>query len=156
VSLLKKFFPQTDCFSISFLERVYFDGEYAVYRGVLIKKGNHRWKILYETEPPFKVEITKDTVKMGYEGEELQTFDVKEYKNPILEVLIHLDNPQSIFKFKPQGKDLILLIPKKEISDFISGGRLILKDGKPYIVEVENGEENRVTIVIEKVMPQCE
>ena len=155
VSLPKNFIPKGNCFSIFFLERLYFDGEYETYRGVLIKEGNRHWKIIYETSPPFRVEVIGDTVKMGYEGEEFQTFDAKEYKNPVLEILIHLEEPEKLFKFQPAGKDSFTLIPKGEISDYISRGRLILKDGKPYIVEVESGEDNRITIVIEKVTPEC-
>jgi hypothetical protein len=152
---IERFFPKNKCFSIFFLERLYFDGEYETYRGVLIKEGNRRWKIIYETSPPFRVEVIGDTVKMGYEGEEFQTFDAKEYKNPVLEILIHLEEPEKLFKFQPAGKDSFTLVPKGEISDYISRGRLILKDGKPYIVEVESGEDNRITIVIEKITPEC-
>jgi hypothetical protein len=155
VSLPKNFIPKGNSFSIFFLERLYFDGEYETYRGVLIKEGNRHWKIIYETSPPFRVEVIGDTVKMGYEGEEFQTFDAKEYKNPVLEILIHLEEPEKLFKFQPAGKDSFTLVPKGEISDYISRGRLILKDGKPYIVEVESGEDNRITIVIEKITPEC-
>ena len=154
--LLKKLIPYKECFSVFFLEKAVFDGEYETYRGVLIKKKNNSWKIIYKTKPVFKIVVTKDTIKMGYEGEESEIFNRKEYKNPILEILFHLENPEKIFEFKPLEKDVFLLIPKGDLANYILRGRLFLKSGKPYIIEVESGEDNHVTILLEKIVPQCE
>ncbi len=153
---IKTFFKTLKgCLKVYFSEEVVFDGEYQTYKGLMIK-GENQIRIFYQTQPPFKVVVSGDTVKIGYEGEESEIFNRKEYKNPILEILFHLENPEKIFEFKPLGKDVFLLIPKGDLANYILRGKLFLRNGKPYIIEVESGEDNHVTILLEKIVPQCE
>jgi len=154
--LLNKLIPYKECFSVFFVEKAVFDGEYKTYRGVFIKTKENSWKIIYETKPVFKIVVTGDTIQLGYEGEDSEIFDRREYKNPILEILFHLENPEKIFEFKPLGKDAFLLIPKGDLANYIRRGKLFLRNEKPYIIEIESGEDNRVTILLENIVPQCD
>ena len=107
--------------------------------------------------PPFEVEVKGFKVSLGYRGEERETFDRREYKNPLLEVLLHLDHLGELFQIKPLGEGKYLLIPKGELlSQYLE--RVILytdRKGYPTRIELFGGAENYLVIGIEDIEPTC-
>jgi hypothetical protein len=149
--IINKYLPNWNCFQISFLQRNYFEGEIETYRGYLIK--DKTLKVLYQTEPPFVVEMDNKTVKIGYKGENFQIFDRKEYKNPILEVLFNLNRLGNYFKVVSEKGNFLILKPKKELKNYITDVKVEVLNGTFKYLKVENGEENYTEIYIEKIVP---
>jgi len=144
------------CFTIFFSQKGVFQGETENYRGYLKKFSNNKWKIVYFTNPPFEVFADKYLITLGYRGEEKETFDRREYKNPILEILFHLNQLGKIFEIKPLGGNKYLLTPKGTLSEYIK--KVILytdAKGEPKRIEVFGGEDNYVIFQILKIEPAC-
>ena len=152
----QNFFPNKGCFSLSFHQKGVFEGDEEDYNGTLIKLSPDRWKVVYYTDPPFVVSAEGNLITLGYEGEEGETFDRREYRNPVLELLFNLDRLEEIFDIKPLGEGKFLLTPKGELSQYVE--KAILQTdagGRPKRVEVFGGEGNYLLIEILKIEPAC-
>ena len=149
--------PPRECYTVFFHQKGVFQGQEEDYRGKLVKKGKNRLEVVYYTSPPFEVEVKGFKVSLGYRGEERETFDRREYKNPLLEVLLHLDHLGELFEIKPLGEGKYLLIPKgKLLSQYLE--RVILytdRKGYPTRIELFGGAENYLVIGIEDIEPTC-
>jgi len=151
----KGFLPAGSCLEVYFSQRGVFEGEEETYRGVLIKE-NNSYRLVYFTNPPFEVVAKGDTVVLGYRGGEKETFKRGEYKNPVLEVLFHLDHPREIFEVKPMGEGEFLLTPRGELSEYVE--KVILYtdgSGRPKRIEVFGGDNNYIVFKISKIEPAC-
>lgn len=151
-----KLLPNGDCFTVFFTQKGFFQGEEENYKGVLERFSKDRWKVVYFTNPPFEVSVKGFYITLGYRGEEKQTLDRREYKNPILEVLFHLNRLEELFEINPLNGNRYLLIPKRELSQYVEKAILeVDRDGKPKRIEVFGGEDNYLIIDISKIVPAC-
>ena len=151
-----KFLPKTDCFTVFFTQKGVFQGEVENYKGILKRISKNRWRIVYFTNPPFEVDAKGHWVTLGYKGEEKQTLNLREYPNPILEVLFHLNHLEELFEIRPLKGNRYMLIPKGGLSQYVEKAILeIDKSGKPKRIEVFGGEDNYLIIDISKIEPAC-
>ena len=145
---------ERNCYTVSFYEESNFDGERDLYEGVLIKKGDSI-EIVYFTSPPFVIKADKERITLGYLGQESQTYDREEYKNPILEVLLNLNELDRYFKLVSRFGDTYLYRPKGELKDYIDTLQVRFKRGLPQQLEVSGGPDNYAVIRIGEIKPTC-
>ena len=152
----QKIFPKNGCYTVVFHQKRVFEGEEENYNGTLRRLSPDHWKVVYYTNPPFLVSAKGNLITLGYEGDEKETFDRREYKNPVLELLFHLDHLGDIFEIKPLDGNRYLLIPKGELSQYVE--KAILQtdpNGNPRRIEVFGGGDNYLVIDILKIEPAC-
>ncbi len=137
------------CYTVSFLQKEEFSGHYDIYKGILKKRGR-KVEVVYSTSPPFKVLFDGRLVRMGYEGEEFQTFDPKDYPNPVLEILLNLDRLDRIFEVLSCKGNVCILKPKREeLSEYLREVRVSFdKKGYPEKIEADGGEYGKLEIEI--------
>ena len=153
---VKGFLPQLGCFQVDFTQRGVFWNETENYNGTLTKLGNRRWEIVYYTNPPFVVSAEGDYVVLGYVGEKKERLDLREYPNPVLEVLLHLDRPWEIFSVKALGGNRYLLTPKGELGQYVRKA-ILETDGAGFVkrLEVYGGRDNYLVFEVLRIKPSC-
>lgn len=153
---IKSFLPPLRCFEIDFTQRGVFWNETENYNGTLTKLENHRWEIVYYTDPPFVVSAKDNYVVLGYVGERKERLDLREYPNPVLEVLLHLDRLQEIFSVKPLGGNRYLLTPKGELGQYVRKA-ILETDGAGIVrrLEVYGGKDNYLVFEVLRIKLSC-
>ncbi len=148
--------PPGNCYTVLFHQKGVFQGQEEDYRGELIKGGKDRLEVVYYTNPPFEVRVKGFKVTLGYRGQQRETFDRREYKNPVLEILLHLDRLGEVFEIEPKGANRYLLLPKGELSQYLEKVLLYTDSrGYPRRIELFGGPDNYLLIEVEAIKPTC-
>ncbi len=121
-------FHLSRCFKTSFVQIVTFEGEKEIYSGILISKEAQK-KLIYLTKPPFEIFFDGTYLKMGYKGEGFQTFKADEYPNPILGILLHLNDLIKVFKLETCSPNFCVLKPKSPLSDYLKRVKVFFRKG---------------------------
>ena len=135
------------CFEVSFIQIGSFEGERDTYSGILISNGTQK-RLIYLTNPPFEVYFDGTYLKMGYKGQDFQTFRADEYPNPILGILLHLNNLKKVFNLKKCFSDYCVLKPKPPINEYLKEVKVFFKNGIIKDIVANGGNYGKVEILI--------
>jgi len=140
-------FHLPECLKVSFIQKQEFEDSVDIYSGVLIVNGTKK-EILYLTQPPFKVVYDGTYIRMGYEGEDFQTFDAKDYPNPILDILLNIDNLRKVFKVKRCSSNWCILEPKPPLNEYLEWVKVYFSNGRIEEITAEGGDYGKVEITV--------
>ena len=144
-----------NCYTIVFWQENYFEGETDTYKGILVRKENEI-RIYYFTKPLFYIKADDKYIELGYENGDKEIYDRKDYKNPILEVLLNLNKLDRYFSVEKVEGNLCILKPKGDLKDYIETVKVYIdKKGLPKEIEVLNGADNYSRIFIKSIENSC-
>jgi len=135
------------CKEVFFTQKTIFEGDIETYKGVL-KIANRQKEIVYFTDPPFVVIQKGKILKMGYEGEDFQTFDADSYPNPVLAILLHFNNLNKVFEIKNCTAKRCILIPKNSLKEYLEKVEVFFSNGRVEKIRAEGGDFGTVEIQI--------
>ena len=113
-------------------------------------------EIYYYTKPIFFIKADKRYIKLGYKGGDTEIYDRKDYKNPILEVLLNLNRLGDYFETIKVENGTLILKPEGELKNCIDTVKVLIdKRGIPKEIEVVNDPQNFARIYINSLEDVC-
>ncbi|NPB05426.1 MAG: hypothetical protein GXO08_03495 [Aquificae bacterium] len=150
---------RSPCLEVDFVQRSFFGSSVETYEGTLIKRGN-LVRVVYRTEPPFRVVYDGRTVELGYAGERPQRFKPEDYPNPVLTVLLNLDRLERVFFAEGCVREGAVLRcslrPGDEgVEPYLKRVEVTLERGRPLEVLAEGEEYGRVEFKVLRWNDRC-